>query len=126
MQKSLCKLLVQNKVELFTYEDHFLMSPLAPQCVAWHSEDKPFAVGYPSGKILLSTTETYENEQPIVLSLFQVCHPHSAYCNCDICLDVVQVICFYLLLYHMISFPSPGKLTAHLPCPLLYRTPCLP
>ncbi|XP_029371513.1 probable E3 ubiquitin-protein ligase HERC1 isoform X2 [Echeneis naucrates] len=43
----------------------------APQCVAWHSEDKPFAVGYPSGKILLATTETYENEQPVVLSVFQ-------------------------------------------------------
>uniref|UniRef100_A0A665WLM9 HECT-type E3 ubiquitin transferase n=1 Tax=Echeneis naucrates TaxID=173247 RepID=A0A665WLM9_ECHNA len=42
-----------------------------PQCVAWHSEDKPFAVGYPSGKILLATTETYENEQPVVLSVFQ-------------------------------------------------------
>ncbi|KAL7377168.1 hypothetical protein ABVT39_023074 [Epinephelus coioides] len=43
----------------------------APQCVAWHSEDKPFAVGYPSGKILLATTETYENEQPVVLSVFK-------------------------------------------------------
>ncbi|XP_040012790.1 probable E3 ubiquitin-protein ligase HERC1 isoform X5 [Xiphias gladius] len=43
----------------------------APQCVAWHSEDKPFAVGYPNGKILLATTETYENEQPVVLSVFQ-------------------------------------------------------
>ncbi|XP_034565879.1 probable E3 ubiquitin-protein ligase HERC1 isoform X2 [Notolabrus celidotus] len=43
----------------------------ASQCVAWHSEDKPFAVGYPSGKILLATTETYENEQPVELSVFQ-------------------------------------------------------
>ncbi|XP_053195611.1 probable E3 ubiquitin-protein ligase HERC1 [Scomber japonicus] len=43
----------------------------APQCVAWHSEDKAFAVGYPSGKILLGTTEIYENEQPVVLSVFQ-------------------------------------------------------
>ncbi|XP_037609796.1 probable E3 ubiquitin-protein ligase HERC1 isoform X7 [Sebastes umbrosus] len=43
----------------------------APQCVAWHSEDKPFAVGYPNGKILLATTEIYENEQPAVLSVFQ-------------------------------------------------------
>ncbi|XP_067431213.1 probable E3 ubiquitin-protein ligase HERC1 isoform X2 [Thunnus thynnus] len=43
----------------------------APQCVAWHSEDKPFAVGYPNGKILLGTTETYENEQPVVLTVFQ-------------------------------------------------------
>ncbi|KAI3361765.1 hypothetical protein L3Q82_002108 [Scortum barcoo] len=43
----------------------------APQCVAWHTEDKPFAVGYPSGKILLASTETYENEQPVVLTVFQ-------------------------------------------------------
>ncbi|XP_029941533.1 probable E3 ubiquitin-protein ligase HERC1 [Salarias fasciatus] len=43
----------------------------APQCVAWHSEDKPFAVGYPSGKVLLAATETYENEQPVMLQLFQ-------------------------------------------------------
>uniref|UniRef100_A0A8C9U1I0 HECT-type E3 ubiquitin transferase n=1 Tax=Scleropages formosus TaxID=113540 RepID=A0A8C9U1I0_SCLFO len=27
----------------------------APQCIAWHSVDKPFAVGYPDGKILLGT-----------------------------------------------------------------------
>eukprot|EP00066_Takifugu_rubripes_P013620 XP_011602886.1 PREDICTED: probable E3 ubiquitin-protein ligase HERC1 isoform X2 [Takifugu rubripes] len=43
----------------------------APQCVAWPSEDKPFVVGYPSGKILLATTEAYDNEQPIVISIFQ-------------------------------------------------------
>uniref|UniRef100_A0A7N8XV71 HECT-type E3 ubiquitin transferase n=1 Tax=Mastacembelus armatus TaxID=205130 RepID=A0A7N8XV71_9TELE len=43
----------------------------SPQCLAWHSEDKPFAAGYPSGKILLATTETFENEQPVVLSVFQ-------------------------------------------------------
>lgn len=52
---------------------HLLLSPLAPQCVAWHSEDKPFAVGYPDGKIVLATTEGYENEQPVVLSIFLVC-----------------------------------------------------
>uniref|UniRef100_A0A1A7W928 HECT-type E3 ubiquitin transferase n=1 Tax=Iconisemion striatum TaxID=60296 RepID=A0A1A7W928_9TELE len=45
--------------------------PEAPHCVAWHTEDKPFAVGYSSGKILLATAETYENTQPVVLSLFQ-------------------------------------------------------
>ncbi|XP_037548156.1 probable E3 ubiquitin-protein ligase HERC1 [Nematolebias whitei] len=43
----------------------------APYCLAWHTEDKPFAVGYTSGKILLATTEMYENAQPVVLSLFQ-------------------------------------------------------
>ncbi|XP_061887279.1 probable E3 ubiquitin-protein ligase HERC1 isoform X3 [Entelurus aequoreus] len=43
----------------------------APQCVAWHGEEKPFAVGYPSGKILLATTETYENEPLVVLPVHQ-------------------------------------------------------
>ncbi|KAM6984699.1 putative E3 ubiquitin-protein ligase HERC1 [Aplochiton taeniatus] len=42
----------------------------APQCVAWHSEDKPFAVGYPDGKILLATARTSETEQPLLLSAF--------------------------------------------------------
>uniref|UniRef100_A0A1A8FK92 HECT-type E3 ubiquitin transferase n=1 Tax=Nothobranchius korthausae TaxID=1143690 RepID=A0A1A8FK92_9TELE len=45
--------------------------PDAPHCVAWHTEDKPFAVGYSSGKILLATAETYENTQSVVMSLFQ-------------------------------------------------------
>ncbi|KAM9735319.1 putative E3 ubiquitin-protein ligase HERC1 isoform 7-T8 [Menidia menidia] len=43
----------------------------APQCVAWHTEDKPFAAGYLSGKILLASTDSCENSQPVVLSLFQ-------------------------------------------------------
>ncbi|KAM9794366.1 putative E3 ubiquitin-protein ligase HERC1 isoform 3-T6 [Syngnathus typhle] len=43
----------------------------APQCVAWHSEEKPFAVGYPSGKVLLATTETYENEPLVLLPIYQ-------------------------------------------------------
>ncbi|XP_078812489.1 putative E3 ubiquitin-protein ligase HERC1 isoform X5 [Oryzias latipes] len=43
----------------------------APLCVAWHAEDKPFAVGYLSGKVLLGTTETYGTTQPVVLSPFQ-------------------------------------------------------
>ncbi|XP_051907348.1 probable E3 ubiquitin-protein ligase HERC1 isoform X3 [Hippocampus zosterae] len=43
----------------------------APQCVAWHSEEKPFAVGYQSGKVLLATTETYENEPLVLLSIYQ-------------------------------------------------------
>ncbi|KAM3873957.1 putative E3 ubiquitin-protein ligase HERC1 [Diretmus argenteus] len=42
----------------------------APQCVAWHSEDKPFAVGYPNGQILLANAEPCDEEQPLVLSVF--------------------------------------------------------
>lgn len=42
-------------------------------------------MGYPNGKILLATTETYENEQPVVLSVFQVCLQNALYThfNCS-------------------------------------------
>uniref|UniRef100_A0A8C7YP15 HECT-type E3 ubiquitin transferase n=1 Tax=Oryzias sinensis TaxID=183150 RepID=A0A8C7YP15_9TELE len=42
-----------------------IMNLRAPLCVAWHAEDKPFAVGYLSGKVLLGTTETYGTTQPV-------------------------------------------------------------
>ncbi|KAI7795921.1 putative E3 ubiquitin-protein ligase HERC1-like [Triplophysa rosa] len=42
----------------------------APQCVAWYSVDKPFAVGYPDGKILLAAAESYETDPPILLTAF--------------------------------------------------------
>lgn len=64
---------VFQNIEPSVYETVLLWSVLAPQCVAWHTEDKPFAAGYPDGKILLASTETYENEQPVVLCVFQVC-----------------------------------------------------
>lgn len=41
-----------------------------PQCVAWHSEDKPFAAGYSDGKILLGSTDTDEDEQPEALTVY--------------------------------------------------------
>ncbi|KAK7896525.1 hypothetical protein WMY93_021850 [Mugilogobius chulae] len=42
----------------------------APQCLAWHSEDGPFAAGYPDGKIILSSIDTDEDEQPDVLTVY--------------------------------------------------------
>uniref|UniRef100_A0A8C2HR54 E3 ubiquitin-protein ligase HERC1 n=1 Tax=Cyprinus carpio TaxID=7962 RepID=A0A8C2HR54_CYPCA len=39
-------------------------------CLAWYSVDKPFAVGYPDGKILLATAESYETDPPILLTAF--------------------------------------------------------
>lgn len=39
----------------------------APQCVAWHSEDRPFAAGYTDGKILLSSVDS---EQPDVMTVY--------------------------------------------------------
>lgn len=44
----------------------------APQCLAWYSVDKPFAVGYPDGKILLAAAESYETDPPILLTAFPV------------------------------------------------------
>uniref|UniRef100_A0A673LG31 Uncharacterized protein n=1 Tax=Sinocyclocheilus rhinocerous TaxID=307959 RepID=A0A673LG31_9TELE len=38
-------------------------------CLAWYSVDKPFAVGYPEGKILLATAESYETDPPILQTL---------------------------------------------------------
>ncbi|XP_062868147.1 probable E3 ubiquitin-protein ligase HERC1 [Trichomycterus rosablanca] len=43
----------------------------APQCLAWFSTDRPFAAGYPDGKILIGTVESYDTEQPLVLTAFQ-------------------------------------------------------
>uniref|UniRef100_A0A3B1K4X6 Uncharacterized protein n=1 Tax=Astyanax mexicanus TaxID=7994 RepID=A0A3B1K4X6_ASTMX len=45
----------------------------APQCLSWYSTDRPFAVGYPDGKILLASTDSFDTEQPILLTAFHVC-----------------------------------------------------
>ncbi|XP_034166972.2 probable E3 ubiquitin-protein ligase HERC1 isoform X4 [Pangasianodon hypophthalmus] len=43
----------------------------APRCLAWFSADRLFAVGYPDGKILLGAAQSYDTEQPILLTAFQ-------------------------------------------------------
>ncbi|KAI4901439.1 hypothetical protein NFI96_014722 [Prochilodus magdalenae] len=43
---------------------------VSPQCLSWYSTDRPFAVGYPDGKILLATAECYDTDQPILLTAF--------------------------------------------------------
>lgn len=68
------------------------LSPPAPQCVAWHSEDKPFAVGYPNGKILLATTGTDEEDQPVVLSVYQVC-PHAHFRSILLSVPLKECVC---------------------------------
>lgn len=62
--------MLSTKLELYVYVYCFLRS--APQCVAWYSVDKPFAVGYPDGKILLAAAESYETDPPILLTAFPV------------------------------------------------------
>uniref|UniRef100_A0A671VH49 HECT-type E3 ubiquitin transferase n=1 Tax=Sparus aurata TaxID=8175 RepID=A0A671VH49_SPAAU len=70
---SLCWLQVtMQEIDLHVKSTELAHCHRTPQCVAWHSEDKPFAAGYPDGKILLASTETYENEQPVVL-----CNKHN-------------------------------------------------
>ncbi|XP_031681979.1 probable E3 ubiquitin-protein ligase HERC1 isoform X1 [Oncorhynchus kisutch] len=67
---SLCRLQVTEDFSIESTELTRCHRKESPQCVAWHSVDKPFAVGYPDGKILLATAESYETEQPLLLSAF--------------------------------------------------------
>ncbi|XP_007895403.2 probable E3 ubiquitin-protein ligase HERC1 [Callorhinchus milii] len=50
---------------------HCQRKDVSVQCIAWFSEDKPFAVGYSDGNILLGTKESYSTEEPVVLNSFQ-------------------------------------------------------
>ncbi|CAB1352023.1 unnamed protein product [Coregonus sp. 'balchen'] len=67
---SLCWLQVTEDFTIESTELTLCHRKESPQCVAWHSVDKPFAVGYPDGKILLATAGSYETEQPLILSAF--------------------------------------------------------
>ncbi|XP_041057144.1 probable E3 ubiquitin-protein ligase HERC1 isoform X1 [Carcharodon carcharias] len=50
---------------------HCQRKDVAVQCIAWYSEDKPIAVGYSDGKILLTTREPHNPEEPVILDSFQ-------------------------------------------------------
>ncbi|XP_036385733.1 probable E3 ubiquitin-protein ligase HERC1 isoform X2 [Megalops cyprinoides] len=67
---SLCWLEVRETFEVESTELSHCQRKESPQCIAWYSLDKPFAVGYPDGKILLAAAERYETEQPVILSAF--------------------------------------------------------
>ncbi|KAJ8338960.1 hypothetical protein SKAU_G00357460 [Synaphobranchus kaupii] len=67
---SLCWLEVTDALQVESTELTHCQRKESPQCIAWYSLDKPFAVGYPDGKILMATAEYYETEQPVVLSAF--------------------------------------------------------
>ncbi|KAJ8402341.1 hypothetical protein AAFF_G00368300 [Aldrovandia affinis] len=67
---SLCWLEVTEACHVESTELTHCQRKESPQCIAWYSLDKPFAVGYPDGKILLATAERYETQQPLVLSAF--------------------------------------------------------
>ncbi|KAJ8286644.1 hypothetical protein GJAV_G00041500 [Gymnothorax javanicus] len=67
---SLCWLEVTDALHVESTELTHCQRKESPQCMAWYSLDKPFAVGYPDGKILLATAEYYETEQPLILSAF--------------------------------------------------------
>ncbi|XP_035245722.1 probable E3 ubiquitin-protein ligase HERC1 isoform X2 [Anguilla anguilla] len=67
---SLCWLEVTEALHVETTELTHCQRKESPQCIAWYSLDKPFAVGYPDGKILLATAEYYQSEQPLILSAF--------------------------------------------------------
>ncbi|KAK2872403.1 hypothetical protein Q8A67_022300 [Cirrhinus molitorella] len=67
---SLCWLEVTDDLRVERTELTHCYRKEAPQCLAWYSVDKPFAVGYPDGKILLATAESYETDPPILLTAF--------------------------------------------------------
>ncbi|XP_043076943.1 probable E3 ubiquitin-protein ligase HERC1 [Puntigrus tetrazona] len=67
---SLCWLEVTDDLRVDRTELTHCYRKEAPQCLAWYSVDKPFAVGYPDGKILLATAESYEIDPPILLTAF--------------------------------------------------------
>ncbi|XP_073680135.1 probable E3 ubiquitin-protein ligase HERC1 [Garra rufa] len=67
---SLCWLEVTDDLRVERTELTHCYRKEAPQCLAWYSVDKPFAVGYPDGKILLATAEIYESDPPILLTAF--------------------------------------------------------
>ncbi|XP_060677251.1 probable E3 ubiquitin-protein ligase HERC1 isoform X1 [Hemiscyllium ocellatum] len=50
---------------------HCQRKDVAVQCIAWYSEDKPIAVGYSDGKILLTAREPHNSEEPVILNSFQ-------------------------------------------------------
>ncbi|KAL1253293.1 hypothetical protein QQF64_017986 [Cirrhinus molitorella] len=67
---SLCWLEVTDDLRVERTELTHCYRKESPQCLAWYSVDKPFAVGYPDGKILLATAESYETDPPILLTAF--------------------------------------------------------
>ncbi|XP_055489136.1 LOW QUALITY PROTEIN: probable E3 ubiquitin-protein ligase HERC1 [Leucoraja erinacea] len=50
---------------------HCQRKDVSVQCIAWYSEDKPIAVGYSDGKILLGTREPHDEEEPVILASYQ-------------------------------------------------------
>ncbi|KAK1176357.1 putative E3 ubiquitin-protein ligase HERC1 isoform X1 [Acipenser oxyrinchus oxyrinchus] len=68
---SLCWIEITETFHIESIElTHCQRNNAAVQCIAWHSLDKAFAVGYPDGKILISTTEPCDTESPLILSAF--------------------------------------------------------
>ncbi|XP_030623810.1 probable E3 ubiquitin-protein ligase HERC1 [Chanos chanos] len=67
---SLCWLEISEDLQSDCTELTHCQRKETPHCLAWYSVDKPFAVGYPDGKILLATAEHYETEQPVLLTAF--------------------------------------------------------
>ncbi|XP_016106101.1 probable E3 ubiquitin-protein ligase HERC1 [Sinocyclocheilus grahami] len=65
---SLCWLEVTDDLRVERTELTHCYRKEAPQCLAWYSVDKPFAMGYPDGKILLATAD--EIDPPILLTAF--------------------------------------------------------
>lgn len=49
-----------------------LISTVAVMQIAWYSEDRPFAVGYADGKLLIGSKEPLENGSVVVIDAHKV------------------------------------------------------
>lgn len=51
-----------------------LFLTVAVMQIAWYSEDRPFAVGYADGKLLIGSKEPLENGSVVVIDAHKVHH----------------------------------------------------
>lgn len=54
---------------------------VAVMSIAWYSEDRPFAVGYADGKLLIGCKEALENGSVVVIDAHKVRNSHKAQMN---------------------------------------------
>lgn len=61
---------------LFSFFETFLVFTMLVSitCIAWFSEDRPFAVGYFDGKLLLGTKEPLEKGGIVLIDAHKVKH----------------------------------------------------
>lgn len=64
---------MKNKSLFFSFSS-VLIVLVSVTCIAWFSEDRPFAVGYFDGKLLLGTKEPLEKGGIVLIDAHKVKH----------------------------------------------------